>query len=360
MSDPAAPKNAPVNPYRGLADHQFWRRSVALTDRWAFDPVVNPKFRIETEERVATAGSCFAQHIARTLSGVGFNYFVPEDGGGLDPAEAKRRNFGVFSGRFGNIYTARQLRQVFEEAFGGPAPVEDAWQRPDGRWVDPYRPQVEPDGFDSPDAVRAERAVHLGHVRAMFEGAEVFMFTLGLTEGWRSRRDGRVFPLAPGVAGGSYDPAQHEFINFEVDEVIADMSAFVEGFRRINPGVKIALTVSPVPLIATYEDRNVLVSTTLSKSVLRVAADVLSRRFELLDYFPSFEIITGNYTMSSYYEADLREVTPEGVAHAMRVFLANYTDRGARQAVPSQTDTTGLFDLGNDVVCDEEAIDEIR
>ena len=42
----------------------------------------------------------------------------------------------------------------------------------------------------------------------MFEQSEIFIFTLGLTEAWRSKKDGAVFPLAPGVSAGSFDPAE--------------------------------------------------------------------------------------------------------------------------------------------------------
>ena len=45
------------------------------------------------------------------------------------------------------------------------------------------------------------------------------MFTLGLTEAWRSRHDGCVFPVAPGVSGGEWSPDDHEFVNSTVEEV---------------------------------------------------------------------------------------------------------------------------------------------
>ena len=116
--------------------------------------------------------------------------------------------------------------------------------------------------------------------------------------------------------------------------------------------------MSPVPLIATYEPRNVLVSTTYSKSVLRVAAEMAWRKHEWVDYFPSYEIITGNYNNSSYYESDYRSVNSLGVDHAMRCFLAHYTVGGERPApAPFAAIAPGA---GSDIVCDEEALDQIR
>jgi len=347
-----------AHPYVELPAHQFWRRSVAGVDRHAFDPVVAPRFRIDAQSAVATAGSCFAQHISRKLQSLGFNYLQCEAGAGLD-AEARRAGqYGLFSARYGNLYTARQLLQLFHRAYGRFEPAEPAWQRPDGRWADPFRPSIEAAGFESPEAMLSDRASHLAAVRGVFERADLFVFTLGLTEGWRSKADGAMFPLAPGVVAGEHDASRHEFVNFGVQETEQDLAEFIGLLKGVNPRAKVLLTVSPVPLAATYESRHVLVATTYSKSVLRVAAESAWRRFDWVDYFPSYEIITGSYNEGAYYEADHREVNALGVAHAMRCFSGHYLEGGSLAAAsvfvpPSSGD-------GSSLVCDEEALDQVR
>ncbi len=346
-----------TNPYRDLKDYQFWRRSVSMIEPHRFDPVVLPRFAIAPTARVATAGSCFAQHISRKLTSIGFNYFVTEPGTELPAAERRRRNFGVFSARFGNIYTTAQLVQLFDEAIHGRAPIDTAWRRPDGRYVDPFRPQVEPDGFDSPEAVQAARKEHLAAVRRMFLECDVFVFTLGLTEAWRSIQDQSVYPLAPGVAGGGFDPACHASVNFGVAEVEQQLDQFCRSLKQVNPKVQMVLTVSPVPLIATFEDRSVLCSTVYSKSVLRVAAETTCRNHGWIDYFPSFEIITGSNNGGRYYGPDFREVNDLGVAHAMRCFVRNYVQTDAETAVSTPAFAALDFKAERSaVVCDEETI----
>lgn len=321
------------------------------------DPVAPPRFVIDRGSKIATAGSCFAQHISRSLLQHGFNYYVAEQAPELAAEEARHRNYGVFSARFGNIYTARQLVQLFDRAYGAFDPGERHWVRSDGRFVDPYRPQIEADGYASPEALEASRAGHLSDVRRMFENLDVFIFTLGLTEAWRNKADGAVFPLAPGVAGGAFDPGLHEFVNFDVPEVVADLDRFIQQILKVNPRARIILTVSPVPLMATYEDRHVLVSTTYSKSVLRVAADAIRRRHANCEYFPSYEVISGNHTRGAYFDQDLRTVTPEGVEHVMRMFFAYYASGDAINA-----DDHRLRELTSvsEIVCEEEAIDAVR
>ena len=351
------------NPYSGLPPPRFWRKAIAEQLPHAVDPVVAPRFTLRPTDRIATAGSCFAQHISRALQARDFAFFVSEPAPpDLSPSEAKARNFGVFTARFGNLYTTRQLLQLFQRAFGTFSPGEDVWALPDGRLVDPFRPAIEPGGFATEELLRADREAHLAAVRRMFLELDVFVFTLGLTEAWRSRVDGAVYPVAPGVSGGEYDPARHEFVNFEVEEVVGDFAALVTGLRAINPGCRILLTVSPVPLVATYEDRHVLVSTTYSKSVLRVAADKLCRAFEGIDYFASYELITGHFNGGRYFEPDLRSVNELGVDHAMRLFLAHYAavplhggglSPGALQVRRAEAEQAAA------VICDEEAIAKV-
>jgi len=366
------------NPYRGLPAHHFWRRAVSAVERHQLDPVVTPKFSIAPGDKVATAGSCFAQHISRRLQAIDFNYYVAEDDPSLAPAERRRRNYGVFSARYGNIYTTRQLLQLFQQAFDGRGSSEVAWRREDGRWADPFRPNIEPDGFASVEALMASREVHLAAVREMFTTTDVFVFTLGLTEGWMAKADGSVFPLAPGVVAGNYSPDTHAPINLSVYEVEMDMFDFLARLRGVNLRVRVLLTVSPVPLIATHSDRHVLAATTYSKSVLRVAAETLSRSGDWIDYFPSYEIITGSFSRGVYYEDDAREVNELGVSHAMRCFFANYVEGGvptpgvapveapATRAAPVAPTPVAVPAEGGvepdpaDVICDEESIDQVN
>jgi hypothetical protein len=188
----------------------------------------------------------------------------------------------------------------------------------------------------------------------MFERSDVFVFTLGLTEAWRSKRDGAVFPVAPGVSAGRVDENEHEFVNFTTADVSRDLASFLERLAGVNPRVRVILTVSPVPLIATYESRHVVVSTTASKAALRAAADEIERSHPNVWYFPSYEIVTGHFSGGRYFESDMRSVSDEGVDHVMRLFF-KHADPGARR--PIEEDDAMLQDAV--IICDEERIAEV-
>jgi GSCFA family len=343
----------PVHPYRNLPSRQYWTASVASVPLVEFDPIGDVRFRIDADTRVATAGSCFAQHISRFLAGGGYRFHVTESGEGLSPEDASARQYGLYSARYGNIYTARQLVQLTEEALGLRTPVEACWRTAEGRFVDAFRPQVEPGGFATETEVLDARRRHIDAVKRLLETADVFVFTLGLTEAWFLREDGGVYPLAPGVAAGEHDEARYGFVNFSAAEVAADLARFFELTRRINPSLRYILTVSPVSLAATYEPRSVLVSTAYSKAALRVAAQTAYDAHEHVDYFPSYEIVTGPQTHGVYFEDDHRSVNAAGVAHAMRLFTRHYLE-GAPAIELSPRRAAPLEASG--LICDEELL----
>jgi len=313
------------HPYMNLPASSYWRVAVANAEPGQLEPVVNAPFRIAPADKVATAGSCFAQHIGRYLEQAGSQLLICEPPHPVLTSEAaKICSYGVFTARYGNIYTSRQLLQLFQRAYGRFEPTEYAWRSHEGAWIDPFRPTIQPGGFNSEREFALDRARHFAAVRRAFETLDVLVFTLGLTEAWRDQRDGAIFPICPGVSGGRFDKKRHDFVNLGVTEVLEDLRDFMNLLRDINPKCRIILTVSPVPLAATAEPRHVLEATVYSKSVLRVAAEMASREVANVAYFPSYEIIASGFG-GDYYAQDKRNVTPEGVEHAMRVFLTHYT-----------------------------------
>lgn len=344
-----------AHPYASLPAERYWRKAVAGTPPFALDPTRPDAFRLTKTERIATAGSCFAQQIARALRQAGYNYYLAEPPPArIDPAYAEQE--GNFSARYGNVYTTRHLVQLLDRAFGGFEPTLGAWERPDGRFVDPFRPRIEPDGYASPEAVEEDRAAHLDAVRELFTNLDTLVFTLGLTEGWVDTQDGAALPLPPGVAGGTHDPARYGFVNATVSEMVADMLRFIDGLRSVNPGARLILTVSPVPIIATMEERHVLVSNTFTKAALRVVADEVCRARPNVFYFPSYEVVTAPSTVGRYYADNMRAITEAGIRHVTRLFLAHAEGQAVAPAA-ARIDLDREREAAADVICDEEMLD---
>lgn len=308
------------HPYKTAPDHAFWERAVATG--WAPDAVARiSRPLLARGEKLASAGSCFAAHIVPYLEAVGIEYVRTEV-----PPPAFRavhgKSFGYhhFSAAYGNIYTARHLAQLLQRALGTFRPAEDRWYG-DGRVIDPFRP-----GLAFPAASDAEfdvlTAQHLERVIAAFRQADVFVFTLGLTEAWVSAIDGAVFPACPGTIAGEYDPNRHGFKNFTAAETKTDLLAAFALLRSIRPNIRIVLTVSPVPLVATATNEHVLAASMYSKSALRVAAQEVTWAMPCVRYFPAYEIVCGPQAPGDFFVANRRVVSRAAIDAVMAAFLA--------------------------------------
>ena len=351
------------NPYESFPPEAFWRPAVGGRNPLEIDALWSPKLSFRKTDKVITAGSCFAQHIGKALTRVGFNWFNTEPGPGPDELNRKF-NYGIFSFRTGNIYTVSLLRQWVEWAFDIKPQSDEVWVK-NKRYYDPFRPVIEPEGFASEEEMRHARNVTLAAIRRAVTEARMFVFTLGLTEGWTNTQTEAVYPMCPGTTVGTFDSKNHVFKNYRYNEIYDGFVQVTNLMRAQNPDLQILLTVSPVPLTATASGDHVLVSTTYSKSVLRGVAGDLKNDFPFIDYFPSYEIITAPVFRGMFYKPNAREVSIKGVDFVMTHFFAGLKieppQKGASptpipDAKPVPIDKTTVPDDG-DVVCEEAALE---
>ncbi|TSA41283.1 MAG: GSCFA family protein [Methylococcaceae bacterium] len=344
------------HPYQTQPDKAFWKKNVGNHDPLDITEWYSPKYPINNSP-IATAGSCFAQHIGKKLKAQGFNFIDMEPAPGpLDEESYHDFGYHMYSARYGNIYSSRQLVQLLERALGKFVPVDKYWIKDDG-FVDPFRPTIEPEPYLSQDELNAHQDHHLACVRALFKKTTLFIFTLGLTEAWASKEDGAVFPVAPGVAGGIYTPEKYQLINLSYVDVIKDLEKFMKLARQLNRKMRFMFTVSPVPLMATATTEQVIVASQYSKSVLRAAAGHLANKYALVDYFPSYEIISSHVMRSQFYNPDMRTVSQAGVHHVMTQFFSAHTPPAQRPAFAKKKQPPLHETRPNaDVHCDEELL----
>lgn len=325
-----------MHPYEGLPPERFWREAVADHIWSDVDFLAEPKFKLEASDRIATAGSCFAQHIAKKLGHLGLTHFVTEQPPHV--LSVRRRDelqYGVFSARYGNVYTARQLRQLIEFAFSLREPSGLYAQEKSG-WFDLLRPGVQPHGYDTVHDLECDRTFHLDCVRRLFLEADCFVFTLGLTEAWYDAGCGSVFPVCPGTRFGKFDAHAHRFVNFTFQSVCEDLEWCIDFTGRRNPRLKWIFTVSPVALAATATKRHVLIANSASKSILRAVTDEVSARHPNCEYFPSYEICASSANFGQFLDSDLRGISPRGVQLVMRVFRRAFHANLASDSVQAE------------------------
>jgi hypothetical protein len=93
----------------------FWRPYVA--EALDLSGLFQPEFRVTRSTAVATAGRCFAQHVGLALYNDGLSVLDVERAPlGLDAETAGSFGFNLYSGHYGDLYTAAQMRQLLQDS----------------------------------------------------------------------------------------------------------------------------------------------------------------------------------------------------------------------------------------------------
>ena len=350
-----------LNPYQNLPESSFWKNGVAKENPNNIKGIYRKKFDINQSEKIAIAGSCFAQHIGYHLRKNGYSVLDTElPPPGLPNHLRKDYGYMTYSARYGNIYTAAQLLQITKECCGNIQHDQISWER-GGKYFDAFRPSVEPEGLDSDEEVIEHRAYHIKRVKKVIEDMDVFIFTLGLTEAWASSSTKIVYPSAPGVIAGTYSASEFQFINYNYQEIIDQLREFINIAKDIRHGnnFKIILTVSPVPLTASASRNHILVANSYSKSVLRAVAGYLCETIEYIDYFPSYEIITNPRLHSTAFTDNLRSVRKESVEVVMKHFFREHAPNASKFIPQNKSgDIYDRFLSEENLQCEEAILEE--
>jgi hypothetical protein len=144
------------------------------------------------------------------------------------------------------------------------------------------------------------------------------VITLGLSEVWFDRETELVFAEFPGYQDTfPLDRLRLDFLDSEAN--FKNLDEAVRIIHSVNPLLEIILTVSPIPLRATYFNRNVTLSNTLSKNSLLEAAIGLSQSNPKVHYFPAYEIAL-MLNQAPSFDWDGRHVTQSAVNLIMEKF----------------------------------------
>jgi hypothetical protein len=351
-----------LHPYSFQPDSAFWSRSVSRNFNPA-DLIKDESPLIKFGDKITSAGSCFASNLIPYIESSGFHYIRTEKLPDVFSQLGENLGYANFSAMYGNIYTARQLLQLYLRSIGGWNPIEDRWIFP-GVIIDPFRPGLRFKASSNEEFDLITKS-HLAATRKAFESADLFVFTLGLTEAWASKTDGSIFPACPGTISGTYDSDKHKFLNFSVEEIVNDLSIFITKLRESNKNIRFMFSVSPVPLVATGTSQHVLNATIYSKSVLRVAVEDICKNFSNVNYFPAYEIITGPQSNSHFFEPDRRNVSKEGIDLVMNALLAGSEHKKNKydffkkktQNSRDRLDISNLSEQISNIECDEVMMD---
>lgn len=112
-----------------------------------------------------------------------------------------------------------------------------------------------------------------------------------------------------------------------VEEITASFRHLLADLHQLNPDLQVLLTVSPVRHI-----KDTLPGNSVSKAILRVAVDHLSRDVAV-HYFPAYEMVTDDLRDYRFYKADLIHPNEQAEDYIWQHFTAHCLDQEARAFV---------------------------
>jgi len=245
-------------------------------------------------ENILTLGSCFAAELRFFLNRCGLpadSFWVPS---GLNNTYALRDFFSW-------ILTGEQSRQGYWYDRGEQGKVSE------------WTPAEEKSSY-----------------RQYMLDAGCIVLTIGLAEVWEDRFTSGVFWR--GVPEDIFDSSRHRFRLTTVEENYSNLNEIIKLIREHCGDIPIVITLSPVPLKATFREMSCITADCVSKSVLRVAIDqAMQGKPEKVYYWPSFEMVKwyGCHTQWPVYGMDesiVRHVSRYALINIIKVFVELFFD----------------------------------
>lgn len=262
--------------------------------------IEKPDFSVDYHSRWMLIGSCFAENMGMKLM---------------------ENRFAVDCNPCGIVYNPESVAQVLERLMDERVVTPDELIWHEGKWMS----WGHHGSFSA-----SEREVCLEKMNArIYRGAEqlrradVLLITFGTSWVYRHLQSGCV------VANCHRFP-ERDFERFclSVPEIVGLYERLLGQLERINPGVRVLFTVSPIRHWKDGAHGN-----QLSKSVLLLAIDELVKRRKRVYYFPSYEIVLDELRDYRFYAEDMLHVSGQAVDYIWSRFRDTFLSADALQVM---------------------------
>jgi len=247
---------------------------------------------LNKETRFFTMGSCFARNLAKSL---------------------RERGYAAFHMEISEYINTTFANKVFVDWLSG-AEIDPAIRE---RIVELLPPQ-----WSKENTLEVIRT------------AGVFILTLGVAPAFFDRTTGDFVLPRPSALNSRVLAEKYLFRTTSVKENVDNVLYLINFIRSISPDIKIVVTVSPVPILASFEFESAVQADCLSKSTMRLVAHevVNNSNIENILYWPSFEVFRwAGSNASNYYAADdgaAWHVSEDKVAGTIKAFVDMFSCAG--------------------------------
>ena len=288
-------------------------------------PVASPHagatFKINPEDKIFCIGSCFAREIESTLRALDFNVLST----GFALPTSKHRKTGDDS--IFNKYNVATIYNELQWALNPETPYQH-----DQVLIATADQQLRdyhlagPTYSDEPEAAKEFREA-FNQAFSVIKEANIVIITLGLSEVWFDKHTGLYLNRQ-----ASKDIIQHYPDRFELHVFdYRQTSDFLEAIyallqTHLSTGFRLLITVSPVPLWATFRNQDILLANTYSKAVLRTAVEEFLVGKSNVNYFPSYESVMLSNPTIVWQKKDFRHVNKPFVEYMMASVMEEFVE----------------------------------
>lgn len=297
-----------------------------------FSPKAAPGFSASTTlvpgEKVFTIGSCFARHVERELGKHGFD--IPAQKFTVDPE--------YWSGEPGTLLNNYVISAVLPQirwAFGIGEPfsldthcVKHGEKYQDLQIAGNVRPQPA-------EVVLAQRERISAIFRELAE-ARVVVLTLGLVEAWWDDKAKMYINMAPPKRAVRAEPDRFSLHVLDFHDMTSALYELMDLLQEVgHKDLQVVMTVSPVPLTATFTTQDVALANSYSKSLLRASVDHVRARYDFVGYYPSYESFMLTQKTSAFIK-DQVHVNMDLVEFNISRMVSTYQGEGSDMSVLDQ------------------------
>jgi hypothetical protein len=292
--------------------HSRWGNIAGRFDTDLMSVVPTPKFKLSSTDRFFCIGSCFVRNIEleliyRDIRVLSKRVICPKE-------EFEHRPTGIVT-----KYTTASMLNELRWAVSPPTP-EDVLIETDGGWVDFQLHSVVPVSLER--GVERRRYITEDYF-ARLRQADVVIITLGYVETWLDTATGFYLNMAPSPVEVHKHRGRFELERTDVATNLKHLIQMREVLSELSPRCRIVITVSPVPMNATFSGDDVAVANMYSKSTLRAAAQAFADAFSDVEYFPSYELVMLSRRESAF-KADWIHVRDQCVERIIDIFISSH------------------------------------
>jgi hypothetical protein len=259
-----------------------------------FRTTLSPKkatFNIGFTDQLMLVGSCFSVEIGKKL---------------------EARKFSLCANPNGIVYHPLAISQLFTRLLEGKPYATSDLSFANEKWFS----FLHHGDFDHPDQQRCLDQINnnFEKAHAAVEKLDVLFLTFGTAFVYRLQSTGQP------VANCHKLPAT-EFRKelSSIEDIVAAYRRLIEQLKKIRPQLQVVLSISPVRHLrdGLEEDR-------LSKSILRVAIEMLTREYKNCSYFPAYELLQDDLRDYRFYDRDMVHPSEQAVDYIWNHFLDTY------------------------------------